>query len=295
MRKAFTLIELLVVIAIIAILAAILFPVFAQAKAAAKAASSLSNAKQTTTAAMIYVADYDDVAVLAQAWGPDQYIVTGAGTFSAWPTLLQPYMKNVEILVDPAGPGFNPYPEPPTSIGRRASIQIMPQYAYNHYYISPYAPTTSPTTYKWSPVSMTAAANPADTVMFTSTIAWRIETNPAYFGGYYGVPGWVTSGLIDVPGWYMDWGTGRPLGWDCWGNSYYWSTFWAPPTPSEAAGRYTGGVSIRAANQTVTTFLDGHAKKAAPGALAAGTNWSKTLTCSAALVNDFSKYIWDLQ
>jgi prepilin-type N-terminal cleavage/methylation domain-containing protein/prepilin-type processing-associated H-X9-DG protein len=59
-REAFTLIELLVVIAIIAILAAILFPVFAKAREKARQASCASNAKQITTAMMMYTQDYDE-------------------------------------------------------------------------------------------------------------------------------------------------------------------------------------------------------------------------------------------
>ncbi|GMV88472.1 MAG: hypothetical protein AMXMBFR81_14030 [Chthonomonas sp.] len=62
-NKGFTLIELLVVIAIIAILAAMLFPVYAQAKKAAKKASDLSNIKQLSLAAVMYIADNDDVFV----------------------------------------------------------------------------------------------------------------------------------------------------------------------------------------------------------------------------------------
>ena len=58
-RSGFTLIELLVVIAIIAILAAILFPVFAQAREKARQTSCASNFKQTMTASMQYVQDYD--------------------------------------------------------------------------------------------------------------------------------------------------------------------------------------------------------------------------------------------
>src|SRR5947209_8124039 len=59
-RRGFTLIELLVVIAIIAILAAILFPVFAQAREKARSISCLSNIKQTTLSAVMYVQDYDE-------------------------------------------------------------------------------------------------------------------------------------------------------------------------------------------------------------------------------------------
>jgi len=58
-RSAFTLIELLVVIAIIAILAAILFPVFAQAREKARQATCVSNLKQISLAAMMYLQDYD--------------------------------------------------------------------------------------------------------------------------------------------------------------------------------------------------------------------------------------------
>jgi prepilin-type N-terminal cleavage/methylation domain-containing protein len=124
--SAFTLIELLVVIAIIAILAAILFPVFAQAKAAAKKTSSLSNLKQMGTAANIYLADYDDLFPIT--YGRD--IVFGGYTWNTlipvpadWPTgltgedlarnnahfanNLQPYMKNLDMLGDPATSSFS--------------------------------------------------------------------------------------------------------------------------------------------------------------------------------------------
>ena len=57
--EGFTLIELLVVIAIIAILAAILFPVFAQAREKARQTACLSNMRQLSTAAKMYMEDFD--------------------------------------------------------------------------------------------------------------------------------------------------------------------------------------------------------------------------------------------
>jgi len=103
-RSGFTLIELLVVIAIIAILAAILFPVFAQAKRAAKDASALSNVKQIALGGVMYSSDSDDAIVL---WQQD-----GGGGFISWPILVQPYIKNTDIVWDP---------------GRQRTVAVGPQ------------------------------------------------------------------------------------------------------------------------------------------------------------------------
>jgi len=95
MKKAFTLIELLVVIAIIAILAAILFPVFASAKQAAKKTAVLSNAKQMNVAFIMYAGDFDDTMVTQENGGVNQ-------DTREYSTMLQPYIKNRDILYDPS-------------------------------------------------------------------------------------------------------------------------------------------------------------------------------------------------
>lgn len=101
-KNAFTLIELLVVIAIIAILAAILFPVFAQAREKARAISCISNSKQIGTGLYMYSQDYDETVV---PW----FVRTGIPSdewrhdLAAWPTLLQPYIKNGQPIDPPSG------------------------------------------------------------------------------------------------------------------------------------------------------------------------------------------------
>ena len=87
-KRAFTLIELLVVIAIIAILAALLFPVFAQAREKARSISCLSNVKQFSLSALMYLQDYDEMfpqsvncvsGCMADPLGRGGIIVPGSG------------------------------------------------------------------------------------------------------------------------------------------------------------------------------------------------------------------------
>jgi len=91
-HRAFTLIELLVVIAIIAILAAILFPVFAQAREKARSASCLSNEKQIGLAILQYVQDYDETYPIG----------VNADWNASWPTLVQPYVKSLDVFRCPS-------------------------------------------------------------------------------------------------------------------------------------------------------------------------------------------------
>lgn len=98
-KRAFTLIELLVVIAIIAILAAILFPVFAQAREKARQSSCLSNLKQWGTAGQMYTQDYD-----GQFTPPYKYQGPAGDCTNLdwWDDLLQPYVKNRQVVVCPS-------------------------------------------------------------------------------------------------------------------------------------------------------------------------------------------------
>ncbi|RYF38901.1 MAG: hypothetical protein EOO38_24115 [Cytophagaceae bacterium] len=112
-------------IAIIAILAAILFPVFAQAKEAAKKTASISNAKQTGVAMMVYMTDSDDLMPLAypcqseglvrsylagniqpayvpdDLFGPIDYQMN-----THWINSTQPYRKNYAITTINGAPVF---------------------------------------------------------------------------------------------------------------------------------------------------------------------------------------------
>ncbi|HVL38477.1 MAG TPA: prepilin-type N-terminal cleavage/methylation domain-containing protein [Fimbriimonadaceae bacterium] len=121
MKRAFTLIELLVVIAIIAILAALLFPVFAQAKEAAKKATCTSNMRQTGTALMIYLSDWDD----RMPDRRDLKTSLGYRPWTGWPPsdprggwaalVLDPYIRNRELMTCPSVAG--------SALGNRVEVR----------------------------------------------------------------------------------------------------------------------------------------------------------------------------
>lgn len=284
-RKGFTLIELLVVIAIIAILAAILFPVFAQAKQAAKKASSISNNKQTGLATIMYSADYDDLNVVMVSWsanGAPAFV--GGNGFQPWTWLVQPYMKNADILQDPQAPA----PESQTTFTPTTYKALVPQYGYSYVYLSPLNGTTPimPTA-QFSPKSTTALGAPAETVLLSSKFS-NAEDNLGALGLYwYGGPGLVTTVGVEVPDcltipqWCFDnWGTG----------GFYDVTYLRG---NEPAGARTGGNSIRGGNQMVVTWADGHTTPKSAGAMAAGTNWTRTTASASVVVNNVNNYLWD--
>ena len=276
-KRAFTLIELLVVIAIIAILAAILFPVFAQAKNSAKTSASVSNAKQISLGQIMYMADYDDTTVPVGVWNSaDVDAYTAAGGWASWGLLTDPYQKNVQILQSPlANTGIRA-----GEIVRRAGTRYM-EYGYNYTYLSPSYCCNWPVPI--TPISSTSVGNVANTVMLTERTSRAAQPAIYWYGA--GV-GWMNMGTSEAPDCYT-----VPTHWctDGWGVGSFWDGLIA----SEKEGKRTGMVALRSADKSVAAFVDGHVKVLAPGALAAGTNWTRTTANSAIVRSSDALYPWD--
>jgi len=279
MKRAFTLIELLVVIAIIAILAAILFPVFAQAKLAAKKTSSLANVKQIGTAEMIYQSDSDDYFVLEctgdNSLGTSLATQLQAGTAVNWPVLVQPYMKNYAMMVDPGvGDGDGIYSG--GSLATQYNQERFSQFGYNYMFLSPWYNCVSALAR-----SGTAAVKPADTVMFTTSQQFTTAPQRGYYQA--NAPG---AWPIIAPAPYAC------IRWDGTQGSGNWSAnngARGPITSSTRAINPYGGALV--------VFIDGHAKFSKPGFLAEGTDYGSAAynnSSDGAVITDLSKYRWSL-
>jgi prepilin-type N-terminal cleavage/methylation domain-containing protein/prepilin-type processing-associated H-X9-DG protein len=295
-RKAFTLIELLVVIAIIAILAAILFPVFAQAKAAAKRTASLSNLKQLGTAAQIYMGDSDDVVPVITSWGAagvnnGAFVYFGNQGCIPWPQLLNPYTKNNDMLWDPQAP-----PGPTTPTWNPTSVYWMfdPHYGYNPYLVQSQTGALHQTR------SATSVSRPADVVLFAQKYSNAEQVSPYnnwYGSWWFGAGTYFITLSVDPP----DCSTNAlycASGWN--NNTYYGGTSGLKLLNNvEAAGAWTGGVSLRGRKLANIVYMDGHAGAPAPGYLAQGmvynngmANGIPTQNSSAITVTDRTIEHW---
>lgn len=293
-KKAFTLIELLVVIAIIAILAAILFPVFAQAKVAAKKTACLSNTKQYLMAVMMYMPDYDDAFPIIQynntyeanpnqPTGPDQAIGN----------LVQPYMKNYQLLASPgSGAGelermrdlTDPNTVPYKQAQKELNLAIKADYGLNAQYFSKMGAncgTAAPSGFRAQSTVQSQVGKPANSIYFVNSV-WDRSGGAPVGGGNWGIDPpcrRTTSGRDTFP----------PLRPPCTG--FFWWLGWRPSTP--LAWNVFGG-AWPYHNGTIANvgWADGHATPKRIPALTVGCDvrdgWTGTIF-------DIDQYLWDLE
>jgi prepilin-type N-terminal cleavage/methylation domain-containing protein len=292
-RRGFTLIELLVVIAIIAILAAILFPVFAQAKQAAKGAASLSNAKQTGLAAIMYEGDADDRSPMATSWQSDGPVLLNGCGVVTWSQASMPYMKNGDMLMDPLATAETPPAGWPPAIWQA----LFPQYGMNHVVwsamLAPQASPTCNTPWRPSPVSATGVGRPADVPMFVSKPTSRDEGASGQLW-WAGAGSFISSTIVDPP----DCNNDPAYCFGNWGNTGTtsgWGQILA--NGSQEVGRYTGGNARRRALNHVVMFGDGHASAQKAGKMAVGTNFIDQTTWNGAsmVITNPAVYRWNKQ
>lgn len=308
-RNAFTLIELLVVIAIIAILAAILFPVFAQAKAAAKKSMAIAYCKQEGTAMAMYLTDYDGSFPLSNSGsinGPGW----GFGPPDTVPSQqLAPYIKNTKIIIDPMDPwqseqqriadhvqymsGANINNLTPEQ--RSYALGVRSNFGYNYAFFSPWRYIPSTQYVGSASVNENEVTNPANTLLWGTSIWDRSGGNP------YGGGNWV----IETPCWqdaagnyvrpldrYAADGTlqSYPGGWSATYSSWLiygglWPFYNQTSLSNLSPGLKDGHV--------VTGYADTHVKSANVKSLTAGCS-AYGVGVRKGTITDANTFVWDL-
>jgi prepilin-type N-terminal cleavage/methylation domain-containing protein len=187
-RRAFTLSELLVVIAIIAILAAILFPVFARAKVSAQKTVTVSNLRQVSLAAMIYMGDNDDQTMPLFTYDPNDRTYPTAQGFYYYPLLLLPYTKNEQIFLCPLDRDSDPTMRDAQgrerfdkqSTFRQYLLGANPSYGYNYRYLNSVSVTSlgGRPFPRYAGVSSTAFESPAQTIVFAEATMKDLTVPP---------------------------------------------------------------------------------------------------------------------
>jgi len=288
-NKAFTLIELLVVIAIIAILAAILFPVFAQAKLAAKKTASLSNTKEIGLSEIMYQGDNDDYFVLCSnatygspLGGFTAQVANSTQPVDSWVYLVQPYMKNFGIYVDPGVGDVGGL-----IVGAKSSRynqDLFVEYGYNYLFLSPWYGCVSGVAR-----SSSQAIKPSETVMFTTSQGF---TNHPERGWYASNPPGAWPIIAPAP-YACIW-------WDGSQGSGNWSS------NNGAKGKITASTRAwKTYNGANVVWVDGHAKFGSDSYLAQGTDYGTAVysnSNSGAMINGStskggtapSNYLWSL-
>jgi hypothetical protein len=127
--------------------------------------------------------------------------------------------------------------------------------------------------------------------MLTNKFEPVSESTLGYNGywSYGGANSPDTSGIIDPP----NCSTSPSWCFDNWGVDSFWGLPSFVGIKTYEAGKLTAGVAFRNTDKSIVAFSDGSVRKMSPGALSAGTNWTKTTNASAIVTTDESKYLWD--
>ena len=222
----------------------------------------------------MYAQDYDETYPIFQRWGDASGSMTQKGApFSMWSYDILSYIKTANIFADPLVGSINK----PLSL-----YPFYTHYGYNYTAFSPYIGPFNAPVWVEAPSSLAAVARPAELVMLGGR--YTFEEGGSMIFSYPG-ESILAAGSLEPP--------------NCKQIPPWCFSDWAPDQnyrflPNEEAGLYTGGVSLRKANNANLAFADGHVKFMQAGQAAIGSNWYKGIPGNTVFTTDPTKYMWSL-
>jgi len=290
-NRAYTLIELIVAVLIVAVLAAVLLPVFGQAKLAAQASVCMSNFKQASFSATLYMSDYDDRFALSR------YRTSSSATSAddrTWVQLVLPYSREFRLFRCPSDYTQRPDSKavfdadlvPGDTYTRYYTASKHTNIGYNYLYLSPLIRLQGTI----SPLSRSSLEinDPSAMLVFGDSVHDVTSDGRPHGGGNYLIVPPCRYALVEgfrrdtfrlenVPSsaFFID-----AIKWDE-----------VEPGAPVRAPQLSGGLWPWHHQKLTAIFADGHARRIGVEQAAEGC---KIRTDWGGHVYDLSKYVWDL-
>ncbi len=337
-NQGITMLEILVVVMIVVVVVGVLFaPVYSHGNGRrARTSWDAQNNRQVALGALMYSGGNNDRMVptingrLSQLQnvadgrltvncpGPgtqdlESKDAAGAQRADTWVMLLNPYLKSMQLYVDPGRgdvhkyfvqgsnepraqgqPGYDPQGCTYRNVGR------FPMYGMNYMFLSPLRipkdKRNEPNAINYAVaevVNLDKAADPSGTVFFIDS--QRSQTDQARGFFVVNAPGMWPAFASNKDGYVAFWNGTKGSG-DWVGTQTACNDFSDPcskPTTS------TNFVSVHYNGGANATFVDGHVKYMKAEALTAGTNYETAIAGSAgslgsgAVITDKKRYLWN--
>lgn len=279
-HRGFTLTELLIALATISLLAAIFMPVFRMARESAKATVCMSNFKQASLAAQLYLIDYEDRLM------PMNHTPGREGTPNSdrtWVQIVQPYLRSFAVFKCPSDYGRRPAQGvfdtdlvAGNSEARFYESSKRSNLGYNHHYL---APVVQMGRGPWTSIPRTAsqAQDPSRTLLFVDSV-WSVNENGRPEGG--------GRWLVSPPCRYERRGSAIVDSFTHEGTVYVPDAGWVP------GRKWFGGAWAWHHDRVNVVRLDTSVKSIPMSVLTAGC---EVLARWGGRITDNDSYLWDLR
>lgn len=336
-RRGVTLLEVLVAMMIVFIIVALVLPPIVRARHVGNPkAADAQNMRQLALGALMYSGDYDEVMVptlngpLSRLQnvadgrltincpgpGTQDLVATdaaGGRRTDTWVFLIVPYVKSMELFVDPDRGDLHKYfvkgSNQPRSVGQSGydpegstyrNIGRFPMFGMNYMFLSPLRipkdKRNKPNAVNYAVaevITLSKADDPSGTVFFVDSQRSQTDQTRGFF--VVNAPGMWPAFANNKDGYIAFWNGTKGSG-DWVGTRTACNNSSDPCTNPTISSNF---VSLYHNGGASATFMDGHVKYMKAEALAAGTNYTAAIAGAAgslgsgAVIIDKKHYLWN--